>query len=67
MGHLAVTIVDNQQLILLKPTVLMNINGRSIARTGIMAILTHIGGKATFNEYYVMLVMNKFITGLYKL
>lgn len=35
MGHLAVTKMDNQQIILLKPTVLMNINGRSIAKTGI--------------------------------
>ncbi|XP_078348394.1 putative peptidyl-tRNA hydrolase isoform X2 [Oculina patagonica] len=36
MGHLAVTKVDNQQIILLKPTVLMNINGKSIARTAAM-------------------------------
>lgn len=35
IGHLAVTNVDDQEIILLKPTVAMNINGRSIARTGI--------------------------------
>lgn len=34
MGHLAVTKLNNQQLILLKPTVAMNVNGKSIARTG---------------------------------
>ena len=34
MGHLAVMEVNNQWLILLKPTVVMNLNGKSIARTG---------------------------------
>ena len=42
MGHLAVTKVDDQQIILLKPTVLMNINGRSIARTGIYSVTLFI-------------------------
>ena len=34
MGHLAATTMNNHKLILLKPTVAMNINGKSIARTG---------------------------------
>ena len=34
MGHLAVTKMNDQQLILLKPTVVMNLNGKSISRAG---------------------------------
>jgi len=36
MGHLAATTMNNHKLILLKPTVAMNINGKSIARTAAM-------------------------------
>ena len=34
MGHLAVTKMNDQRLILLKPTVVMNVNGKSIVRAG---------------------------------
>ena len=48
IGHLAVMNVDNQEIILLKPTVAMNINGRSIARTGIIWYCQMILIKITF-------------------
>ena len=35
MGHVAVTKVNNHQLIMLKPTLAMNVNGKSISRTGV--------------------------------
>ena len=38
LGHLAVTKVDNQELILLKPSVAMNINGRSISKAGTVTV-----------------------------
>jgi len=38
MGHLAATTMNNHKLILLKPTVAMNINGKSIARTGTVCV-----------------------------
>lgn len=34
MGHIAATKINGQQLILLKPTVAMNLNGNSILKTG---------------------------------
>ena len=35
LGHVAVTKVNNRQLIMLKPTLAMNVNGKSISRTGV--------------------------------
>ena len=35
LGHVAVTKVNNHQLIMLKPTLAMNVNGKSISRTGV--------------------------------
>ena len=56
IGHLAVTNVNDQEIILLKPTVAMNINGRSIARTGIdtqcqMSFKSHVC-KAILNSLF---------------
>ncbi|CAH3018861.1 unnamed protein product [Porites evermanni] len=36
LGHVAVTKVNNRQLIMLKPTLAMNVNGKSISRTAAM-------------------------------
>ena len=38
LGYVAVTKVGHQELILLKPSVAMNLNGRSISKVGTLAV-----------------------------
>ena len=39
LGYVAVTKVGHQELILLKPSVAMNLNGRSISKAGTLAVI----------------------------